>query len=170
MKTILVVEDDVRMADHIAKSIGETDRYDAVVAHNGKEAFEVLDRHKRFLGLANNQIKCIVLDLKMPEMDGVQFITEFRQKEPFFKLMPVIILTAYEDKEKWQATTGAQWGAAAAYLKKPFDRKELLDAIDRVFKGEMGYMIDETREKSYERLKKIEEEERFYGKGKRDTE
>ncbi|MDI6731475.1 MAG: response regulator [Candidatus Margulisbacteria bacterium] len=157
---ILVVEDDPPMADHIAKTLEETERYRSAVAHNGIEAFEVLDKHKRFLGLAESEIKCVILDLKMPEMDGLQFIREFRKKEPFYKLMPIIILTAYEDQEKLNVTTSPSVGKAAAYLRKPFNRQELIDTVDRVFQEEIGHMIDETREKKYARLEALEKEKK----------
>ncbi|MFA5894002.1 MAG: response regulator [Candidatus Margulisiibacteriota bacterium] len=157
---ILVVEDEIKTAENIAEILRRTERYNAVIAHNGIEAFEVLDKNKRLLGLAENKVKCIILDLKMPEMDGLQFIREFRKKEPFFKLMPIIILTAYEDEEKLNVTTHPSVGKAAAYLRKPFNRQELIDTVDRVFQEEIGHMIDETREKKYTRLEELEKEKK----------
>ncbi|MBU0573485.1 MAG: response regulator [Candidatus Margulisbacteria bacterium] len=157
---ILVVDDEPDMANLIAKNIRETERYETVIAHNGLEAFEILDKNKRFLGLAENKIKCIILDLKMPEMDGLQFIRKLRRDEAWFKLMPVIVLTAYEDEEKWMVTTHPAVGLAAAYLKKPFNKQELIDTVDRVFQEEIGHMIDETREKKYKKLEELKKEKK----------
>ena len=155
---ILVVEDEPAAADHISKTMTETERYDAIVAHNGIEAFELLDSNKRFLGFAENRIKCIILDLKMPEMDGLQFLKKMRKEEAFYKVMPVIILTAYEDEEKLAVTASPSSGLAAAYLKKPFTREALIEAVDRVLGGEMAYMIDQTRERKNQRMKELSEE------------
>ena len=157
---ILVVEDEIKTAENIVEILRKTGRYDAATAYNGIEAFEVLDKNNRFLGLAESKIKCIILDLKMPEMDGLQFIREFRKKEPFYKLMPIIILTAFEDEEKLNVTTHPSVGKAAAYLRKPFNRQELIDTVDRVFQEEIGHMIDETREKKYARLEELEKEKK----------
>lgn len=157
---ILVVDDEKEMADFIADQIKETGKYNADIAYSAKEAFEKLDKNKRFLGMADNQIKCIILDLKMPEMDGLQFLKQFRKSEAWFKLTPIIVLTAFEDEEKWQVTTNPQIGNVAGYLKKPVKKEELIDTIDRVMHGEMGYMIDETREKKYKRLEELEAEKK----------
>lgn len=155
---ILVVDDEADVAEHIAGEIKNTQRYDAVIAHNGIEAFKILDKNKRYLGLAKNRVECIILDLKMPEMDGLQFLKKLRHDEPFFKIMPVIVLTAYEDDEKWVVSTSPRIGQAAAYLRKPFNRQQLIDTVDRVFEGEMGHMMDETREKKYQKLEELEKE------------
>ena len=155
---VLVVEDEALWADKIAAIIRETGNYETEVAHNGIEAFEILNKNKRFLGLAQNKVRCIILDLKMPEMDGLHFIKKLRQEEPFYKFMPIIVLTAYEDEEKWVVTTSPRMGSAVAYLKKPFKKEELVDTLDRVFNEEIGHMIDETREKKYKRLEQLEKE------------
>lgn len=155
---ILIVEDEIDMANRISKDIKGAGKYETVMARNGKEALDVLNKNKRFLGLAENRIKCIILDLKMPEMNGQQFLRELRKKEPQIELMPVIILSAYEDEEKWGDVTSPSSGLAASYLKKPFNKQELIDTIERVFQGEMGYMIDETREKHYKKLEQYAEE------------
>ncbi|MFH1762482.1 MAG: response regulator [bacterium] len=154
---ILIIEDEPEMASFIADKIRETGRYETAVAHSAKEGFELLDKHKRLLGLADNQVKCIVLDIKMPEMDGLEFLKEWRQKESFTTLMPVIILTAYEDIDKWTKATAPGMGMAAAYLKKPVNGKELIDTIDKcLFGEEIGNMIEDTRKKKYDKIKELE--------------
>ena len=146
---ILVVEDEPEMASFIADVLKETGRYDAVTALSAKEASKILDKNKRFLGLAKNRVGCIVLDIKMPEKDGLQFLEEYRRTEPLTKLMPVIILSAYEDSEKWMMATSPGIGMVVGYLKKPVNKEQLIDTLDRVFHDEIGHMIDETRERKY---------------------
>lgn len=152
---ILVVEDEPRQADMIAKMVDQTGRYEAVKALSAKEGFEQLDRHKRFLGLADNQIKCIVLDIKMPEMDGLEFLKWIRRQESFIKLIPVIILSAYEDRDKWDKATAV--GKSVAYLKKPVREEELIDTIDRVFAGDWAYMMDMTYKKGEKKREELKE-------------
>ncbi|KAF0133870.1 MAG: two-component system chemotaxis family response regulator CheY [Candidatus Saganbacteria bacterium] len=157
---ILVVDDEKPMADKIAEIIKMTNRYNVITAYGAHEAIDLIDNNKRFLGLTDNKIKCIILDLKMPEMDGLQFLKRLRHTEAWFKLMPVIVLTAFEDEEKLQVTTNPVIGNVAAYLKKPFKKEELIDTIDRIFHDEIGHMIDETREKKYKRLDELEAEKK----------
>ncbi|KAF0133713.1 MAG: response regulator receiver [Candidatus Saganbacteria bacterium] len=152
---ILVVEDEPMMAENIAEIIRATGRYEAVVALSTREGFEQLDKHKRFLGLADNQIKCIVLDIKMPGMDGLEFLKWIRRQESFMKLIPVIILSGYEDKEKWTRATAM--GKSAAYLKKPLNEEELTDTIDRVFAGDWAYMMDQTYKKGEIKCEELKE-------------
>lgn len=156
---ILVIEDEPKQADMIAKMVNQTERYKAVKALSAKEGFEMLDKYKRFLGLADSAIRCIILDIKMPEMDGLEFLKILRRQESFIKWMPVIILTAYEDRTKWVKATSNERGRVAAYIKKPIKEEELIDAIDRVFAGDMWHMADETWEKGRERWQRLKEQE-----------
>ncbi|OGC03928.1 hypothetical protein A2276_04850 [candidate division WOR-1 bacterium RIFOXYA12_FULL_43_27] len=157
---ILVVDDEPKMADNVAEIIKVTGKYDAIAAYSAKDAFNVFEKNKRYFGLANNRIRCIVLDIKMPEVDGLQFLKELREKEPWFKIMPVIILTAYEDRTKWAKATSPLRGMIAAYLKKPPNEQELIDTLDRIFNGEIGHMIDEARKTKYEKWDQLKEDEK----------
>jgi CheY-like chemotaxis protein len=156
---ILVVEDEPEMAKNIAAVIESTGKYETFIAHDGAEGLTAIENHKSPLGLANNHIKCVVLDIRMPKMDGLEFLKELRRGESCLQLIPVIMLTAYEDRDKWSKATSPTEGMAAAYLKKPIDEEELIKAIERcVFDKELGAMIDETRKKKYERLEELKEE------------
>lgn len=110
--------------------------------------------------MGDNKIKCIVLDIKMPEMDGLEFLKEWRQHESFMQLMPVILLTAHEDKEKWSKATSAVSGMVAGYLKKPLNEEELIATIDKcIFGNDIGSMMDETRTKKYAKLEEFKKNE-----------
>lgn len=157
---ILVIDDEPKQTDMIAKMINGTEKYEAIKAYNAKEGFDALNKHKQFMGIGGNRIKCIILDIKMPEMDGLEFLKELRKHESFTQLIPVIILTAYEDKDKWTKAASPERGLAVAYIKKPIKEEELLPVIDRCVAGEeLGKMIDETREKKYQKLEEFKKEE-----------
>ena len=159
---ILVIEDEPKQAEMIAKMINQSGRYEAVIALSAEEGFKELEKHRGgFLGLGKTKIKCIVLDIKMPEMDGLEFLKKLREQESPMELMPVIMLTAYEDKEKWSKATSPVSGMAVAYLKKPVKEEELISTIDHcLFGDELGTMIDKTRKKKYEKLEQFEEDEK----------
>ena len=66
---ILLVEDDEAQGKQIVKLIDSLNRYDVVWAKNGVEALDILRRYEHFFGFADNEIKCILLDIHMPEMN-----------------------------------------------------------------------------------------------------
>jgi response regulator RpfG family c-di-GMP phosphodiesterase len=99
------------------------------------------------MGLGDTKIKCIVLDIKMPEMDGLQFLVKLR--ENYGKEIGVIILSAYGDEEKWSKATA---GLVAAYLRKPLNETELLTYL-KIYSMNKNFAIDQTRQKLFgERL------------------
>lgn len=125
------------MADEIAIALKDGG-YDALTAYSAKEAFELLAKNKRILGLGN-RIRCIILDIKMPEMDGLQFLEKLR--EDYQERVGVIILSAYEDVEKWAK---ARHGLAAGYLTKPYKKADLLMRVKEFFDGMEDQMIELT--------------------------
>jgi len=126
---IMVVEDEVKQAEMIVKLIAATGRYQAIKASNGLEAVELLKKNKPLLG--PNKVSLILLDIKMPEMSGLQFLEIMRKKYSDDQI-GVIMLTAYEDAEKWDKATD---GFVCGYIKKPIIEEELIGAIDRFFSG-----------------------------------
>ncbi|MDD4528113.1 MAG: response regulator [Candidatus Margulisbacteria bacterium] len=149
---VLVVEDEVDLADYVAGKILTTGKYATVIAHNGKEALRVLEKHERFLGIASNRIGCIVLDIKMPEMNGIQFLQELRRREGVlffrdsgaFQQIPVIMLSAYEDVQKISDATNPKLGKIARYIMKPEKPEhydELISAVENVFSGKDQEMV-----------------------------
>jgi FixJ family two-component response regulator len=65
---------------------------------------------------------CVVLDVHMPGMTGLEVLARLRQNNPE---LPVIIITAYDDRETHQKSLQA----GALFLRKPFNDQALLDAI-----------------------------------------
>lgn len=106
---ILIVEDEKDLCQMIAKSLKESG-YEVDIANNGNEAMELLD-------LENYDL--IVLDLNLPEIDGMEILEEFRT---FNQDTKIIILSARSQiKDKVE---GLDKGAND-YLSKPFHLDEL---------------------------------------------
>ena len=137
---ILVVDDEKEFADAAAAFLQKIG-YEAITANSAKEAFETIDKNKPLLGLGHNHIKCILLDIKMPEMDGLQFLDKFREK--YEDKIGVIMLTAYEDEDKWLEVASAY---VAGYIKKPFKEDEVRNTLKRFFEGKQEEMAQETME------------------------
>lgn len=113
--TILVIEDDPD-AREVLTWLLESAGYRAFAARGGAEALELL----REVGA-----DLIVLDLRMPDMDGWQFL-EQKRADPALAPIPVVILTG--DR---RAAADAETLPAAACLRKPLDVDRLLPVIAR---------------------------------------
>jgi DNA-binding response OmpR family regulator len=88
MSTILVVDDTQLARDAIGKIL-EFEGFDTLRARNGREAWAMMYQHRPDL---------ILLDLMMPEMDGVTFLSLVR-RDPRWRGMPVVVLTGADDKD-----------------------------------------------------------------------
>ena len=152
---IMVIDDEKDMADEIALTITANGKYEPVVAYSAKDALKTLKSNRKLLGKHKNKVRCIILDIKMPEMDGLQFLKKIR-KEYNEDHIGVIMLTAYEDAEKWEKATS---GFVSAYLKKPFKGSEIINTLDRHFSGEkeQAKMVIETFEEHIEKRKGFKE-------------
>ncbi|TCB71104.1 response regulator [Acinetobacter sp. ANC 3781] len=109
---ILIIEDEVKIADYLAKGLNESG-YSTAIARNGVEALSSLQQQKFDLAL---------LDVMLPDLDGWQVLQTLRT----FSQIPVLMLTARDhvlDRVK-----GLELGADD-YLSKPFSYIELLARI-----------------------------------------
>ena len=132
---ILVIEDDRRQSELLIELINDTDLYDPIPAYNGREGFSCLKENRRGFDFLSNKIACILLDWQMPEMNGEQFLTQLREQEsriPFKRFIPVVVLSAYSDKERWELATNPSLGMASSYFVKPFDEALLINVLYRI--------------------------------------
>ncbi|OGI11051.1 MAG: hypothetical protein A2Y40_00200 [Candidatus Margulisbacteria bacterium GWF2_35_9] len=156
---IMVVEDEVIQAQYIAETIVATNSYTPVIANNGLQAFELIKNNKTFFGFGENKIKAILLDINMPEMNGIEFLEKLRameKKNTFSRFTPVIVITAHEEPEYIEDATHPVKGMVAAYLKKPFNETELKDLLDKILQNmDAENLIEETRKESYKRVEQL---------------
>lgn len=114
MKDRILIADDVEELAKTTAQIIELNNYDVDVVFNGKEALELVNQ---------NEYKCIILDIMMPIMDGIEAVKNIRSQNID---TPVILLTAKDSIE--DKVNGLDAGAND-YLTKPFSSKELLARI-----------------------------------------
>jgi CheY-like chemotaxis protein len=110
--TILVVDDDQAILQTVSDILTD-EGYNVVTAENGAEALAVLEHTSPSL---------ILLDMRMPHMDGWQFAKAFAATS---RAIPIVVMTAAQDAYLW-----AREIAAAGYLAKPFDLPELLNSVE----------------------------------------
>ncbi len=110
---ILIVEDEKKVAGFIKKGL-EEETYAVDVAYDGEEGFHLA---------AMNEYDMIILDLMLPKMDGLEVLTQLRDKKVS---TPILLLTAKDAVE--DKVAGLNKGADD-YLTKPFAFSELLARI-----------------------------------------
>ena len=115
-KTILVVDDDMRNVFALS-SLLESYNAKIIVGKNGVDGINKLH--------ANDDIKLILMDIMMPEMDGYEAMRTIR-KENKYQNIPIIALTAKAMKEDRDKCLAA---GANEYLSKPVDKEKLLSLL-----------------------------------------
>ncbi len=117
MKTILVVDDEPKITQ-LVRDYLERAGYGVIVAYEGKKA----------LSLAKTERPdAVILDLGLPQLDGLDFTREFRKSSN----APIIMLTARSEES--DKLIGLELGADD-YMTKPFSPKELVARVRVVFR------------------------------------
>lgn len=101
---ILLVEDDEVDIMNIQRAFSKNKIANPLyVAHNGLEALDMLKGHNDQAPIIPGTRRLILLDLNMPKMNGIEFLSELRQI-PELALTPVVVLTTSgEDKDRVEA-------------------------------------------------------------------
>jgi two-component system, chemotaxis family, chemotaxis protein CheY len=113
---ILLVEDDARLRNLVARLMRVFGFRDIAQANNGEEALE---------RLADGPVDLILTDMNMPGMDGIAMVRQLRRQGD---TTPVIMLTG-EDDARTQAR--AKRVGVTHYVHKPIDADELSETIQR---------------------------------------
>lgn len=111
---ILLVDDEAPFIETMQKRLTKRG-LTVAAALSGSEALDVLGKHRN--------IDVVILDVKMPGMDGLETLQEIKKKLP---LVEVIMLTGHATVES--AVEGMKLGAYD-YLMKPCDQEELLNKV-----------------------------------------
>ncbi|PWW43683.1 hypothetical protein DFR36_10934 [Melaminivora alkalimesophila] len=120
-RTILVVEDDVRNVFALS-SVLEPTGARVQIARNGREALEQLERAGQG---EHPPVDLVLMDIMMPEMDGLTAMREIRKRVEWRRL-PIIALTAKAMKDDQEKCLAA---GASDYIAKPLDVEKLLSLV-----------------------------------------
>ena len=119
-KSILVVDDSNLIRNFILKIF--KDSFLVVVANDGKEAMDIINDESK-----NNNIKAILLDLNMPNVNGFEVLDYFKTND-LFKKYPVSIITGVDDKESIEK---AYKYPIVDILLKPFNERDVKKIVEK---------------------------------------
>lgn len=139
---ILIIDDELIPRYSIQQVL--KDRYTVFTASGGSEGLNFM---------AQNPTDLVVLDIRMPDMDGITVLKEIKKRYPDTE---VVLLTAYASLES--ARNAVRLGALD-YLTKPFDKDDVINVVERgLQKRRAQETIKAEREKLLDKTKYLEEQ------------
>ncbi len=119
MKKVLVVDDTKSILKMVKFVLGE--KYDLYLSNSGQLALDILER---------KPIDIVLMDVDMPEMDGIETVHRIREMENI-KDIPVMFFTAMATQETVEACMKA---GMVDYIVKPYKPEELVERLESFFK------------------------------------
>jgi CheY-like chemotaxis protein len=129
LKRILMAEDSAQDVELTLAALEEHNlANEVVVARDGAEALDYLYGRGKFTGHANGLPVVVLLDLKMPKVDGLEVLRQMRS-DPQLKHVPVVMITS--SREEQDLLKSYQLGVNA-YVVKPVDFQQFAASIKEI--------------------------------------
>jgi CheY-like chemotaxis protein len=126
LKRILLVEDNPNDAELTLEALSENNLANGVEwVHDGEEALDYLYCRGKYEGHDCNNLSVILLDLKLPKVDGLEVLRTIKSDKRL-KLLPVVVLTS--SREEQDMIKSYQLGVNA-YVVKPVNFPDFMNAI-----------------------------------------
>ncbi len=121
MKKILIVDDSESIREIVSMTL-INEGYDVLAGVDGVDAMDIANKH--------DDIKLVITDLHMPNMDGISLIKKLRVSEKYARV-PILFLTTETQVDK---KLEAKQSGATGWIIKPFIQKKLAIAVKKVIK------------------------------------
>ncbi|KAF0234369.1 MAG: response regulator [Prolixibacteraceae bacterium] len=126
LKTILLVEDNPQDVELTIEALKEFNLANHIVSvGDGVEALEYLQYEGKFKTRPKGNPAVILLDIKMPRMDGIETLEAIRKEEKL-RTIPIVMLTSSREDPDLKRCYES---GANAYVVKPVDFKEFIEAV-----------------------------------------
>jgi DNA-binding response OmpR family regulator len=123
---ILLVEDDPKDVELTMTALEDYNlANEVVVARDGEEALDYLYSRGKFLSRSTDNPAVLLLDLKLPKVDGLEVLKQIKSDDKF-KMIPVVVLTSSHEEKDMVASYKL---GVNAYVVKPVDFHEFVNAI-----------------------------------------
>ncbi len=129
LKGILLAEDNVRDVELTLDALAEHNlANEVVVVHDGAEALDYLYRRGRFKMRGDENPAVVLLDLKMPKVDGLEVLRTIKNDETL-KMIPVVMLTSSQEE---QDLVESYKLGVNAYVVKPVNFHDFVEAVKQL--------------------------------------
>ncbi|NPD45177.1 MULTISPECIES: response regulator [unclassified Lentimicrobium] len=129
LKPILLVEDDPRDAELTIMALADHNLSNRVThVNDGVEALEFLRYQGKFADREREIPAVILLDIKMPKMDGIE-VLEIIRNDNTLKTLPIVMLSSSREDPDLQKCYAL---GVNAYVVKPVDFKEFIDSVKNI--------------------------------------
>jgi CheY-like chemotaxis protein len=136
---ILIVEDDPRDVELTLSALAEYNlANEVVITRDGKEALDYLYCRGEFSARSGDNPAVLLLDLKLPKVDGLEVLEKIKSDE-HLKVIPVVILTS--SREENDMVSSYKMGVNA-YVVKPVDFHDFINAVKEL--GVFWALINES--------------------------
>jgi CheY-like chemotaxis protein len=126
LKRILLVEDDPRDVELTLTALEDHKLANEVtVVRDGQEALDYLYRRGQFATRPNENPAVILLDLKLPKVDGLEVLKQIKSDEQL-KTIPVVVLTSSQEEQDMLRSYKL---GVNAYVVKPVDFHDFITAV-----------------------------------------
>src|SRR5262245_50365449 len=123
---ILLVEDDPKDVELTMMALKEYNlAKEVVVARDGEEALDYLYCQGKFATRSNENPAVLLLDLKLPKVNGLEVLQQIRSDEKF-KMIPVVVLTSSHEEKDMMASYRL---GVNSYIVKPVAFHEFVNAV-----------------------------------------
>ncbi|MDA3816098.1 MAG: response regulator [Prolixibacteraceae bacterium] len=129
IRTILLVEDNLKDIELTLEAMTENNlANDIIVARDGVEALEYLHCQEKFKLRKAGNPALVLLDIKMPRMDGIEVLRNIRS-DTMLKRIPVVVLTSSNEEKDLINTYDL---GVNAYVVKPVDFTQFIEAVKQI--------------------------------------
>lgn len=129
LKSILLVEDNLKDSELTLAALGESHlANEVIVVRDGVEALDFLHARGRFADRAPGLPAVMLLDIKMPRMDGLEVLRHMK-RDAALRMIPVVMLTS--SREELDLIQSYSLGVNA-YVVKPVDFQQFFEAVKQV--------------------------------------
>ena len=140
IRTILLVEDSPADAEMTIDALREAHLANPIVhVEDGVEALDYMQRKGAFSDRAEGNPAVVLLDIKMPRMDGIEVLREIRSNEATRRVPVVILSSSREERD-----LAASWDLGVnACVVKPVDAEQFFNAVQTL--GQFWAVMNEVR-------------------------
>ncbi len=129
IKRILIVDDSPRDTELILEALRISNLANEVLClGDGAEALDYLYRRGQFASRGNGQPVVILLDLKMPKVDGIEVLQQVKS-DPSLRLIPVVVMTSSREEQDLVRTYEL---GVNAYVVKPLKFNDFVTAVTQL--------------------------------------